>query len=98
MNHVSQMYLYEQLQDALLLAASERGQQRSPRSPAFIVLKHSVLDFRDQQQRERLRPFNRYCETKLANALCNGSTASIDELSKNVREFLHPGGGYHLCA
>lgn len=95
-NHVSQMYLYEQLQDALLLAASERGH-------ATVTAVSSAAHYRAQNipfsiseinsNENDYVPFDRYCETKLANVLfAMEAQRRIDELSKNVYvNSLHPG-------
>ena len=56
-NHVSQMFIFEELRDALVLAASERGHATVTAVAKCTLSREddSFLAFRYQQQRERLR-------------------------------------------
>ena len=95
-NHVSQMYLYEELQDALLLAASERGHATVTAVSSAAHYRAQIIPFSISEINSNENdyvPFGRYSETKLANVLFTmEAQRRIEELSKHVYvNSVHPG-------
>ena len=72
-NHVGHHYLYNLLEDSLLVAAKRAGHATVTAVSSAANYEISTVPFslKDINVAEGYVPFTRYCETKLANILCH---------------------------